>query len=76
MGMFHPLFSYLYHIIVFPAMQAHPNMTLVNRNYRAEEYAKGGRQLSNWNVWVALETYMQVREEFPYIHPEMMSHVK
>ena len=43
------------------SMQAHPNMTLENRNSRAEEYAKGGRKLSSWHMWVALETYMQVR---------------
>ena len=41
-------------------MQAHPAMTLASRNARAAEYAKGGRKLSDWHMWVALETYMQV----------------
>ena len=31
------------------------------RNTHAEDYAKGGRKLSNWHVFVALETYLQVR---------------
>ncbi|KAI3354556.1 hypothetical protein L3Q82_019054 [Scortum barcoo] len=44
--------------------QAHPAMTLENRNSRAEEYAKGGKQLSSWSMWVALETYMQLQEKF------------
>ncbi|XP_034459759.1 TRPM8 channel-associated factor homolog [Hippoglossus hippoglossus] len=44
--------------------KAHPNMTLENRNSRAEEYAKGGRKLSSWSMWVALETYMQLQDKF------------
>lgn len=40
--------------------QAHPNMALANRQSRAEGYAKGGRKLASWDMWVALETYMQV----------------
>ncbi|XP_071351954.1 TRPM8 channel-associated factor homolog [Trachinotus anak] len=44
--------------------QAHEAMTLENRNRRAEEYAKGGKKLSSWHMWVALETYMQLQEKF------------
>uniref|UniRef100_A0A673BG14 Peptidase M60 domain-containing protein n=1 Tax=Sphaeramia orbicularis TaxID=375764 RepID=A0A673BG14_9TELE len=44
--------------------KAHPNMTLAKRNSRAEQYAKGGRNLSKWSMWVALETYMQLEDKF------------
>ncbi|XP_071351951.1 TRPM8 channel-associated factor homolog [Trachinotus anak] len=44
--------------------QAHEAMTLENRNRRAEEYAKGGKKLSSWHMWVALETYMQLQDKF------------
>ncbi|XP_041796255.1 TRPM8 channel-associated factor homolog [Chelmon rostratus] len=44
--------------------QAHPNMTLANRHRRAKEYAKGGKKLSSWSMWVALETYMQLQDKF------------
>ncbi|XP_045928725.1 TRPM8 channel-associated factor homolog [Micropterus dolomieu] len=44
--------------------QAHSAMTLADRNSRAEEYVKGGKKLSNWQMWVALETYMQLQEKF------------
>ncbi|KAM6932886.1 TRPM8 channel-associated factor homolog [Xenentodon cancila] len=44
--------------------KAHPNMSLQNRNSRARDYAKEGRKLSSWQMWVALETYMQLQEKF------------
>ncbi|XP_047450732.1 TRPM8 channel-associated factor homolog [Mugil cephalus] len=44
--------------------KAHPDLTLENRNKRAEDYAKGGKNLSTWSMWVALETYMQLQEFF------------
>ncbi|XP_023256309.1 TRPM8 channel-associated factor 2 [Seriola lalandi dorsalis] len=44
--------------------QAHEAMTLKNRKKRTEEYAKGGKNLSCWSVWVALETYIQLQEKF------------
>ncbi|XP_071753342.1 TRPM8 channel-associated factor homolog [Centroberyx gerrardi] len=44
--------------------QAHPNMTLEHRKSRAEGYVKGGRNLSGWDMWVALETYMQLQDQF------------
>ena len=40
--------------------QAHPNMALVHRQSRAKGYAMGGRNLGAWDMWTALETYMQV----------------
>ncbi|KAA0701821.1 TRPM8 channel-associated factor -like protein [Triplophysa tibetana] len=43
---------------------AHPAMTPENRQERARGYAKGGRDLKNWSMWVALETYMQLQEKF------------
>lgn len=47
-------------IIISLSMQAHPNMTLENRNNRKKAYVKNGAKLSEWHMWVALETYMQV----------------
>uniref|UniRef100_A0A8C4IF57 Peptidase M60 domain-containing protein n=1 Tax=Dicentrarchus labrax TaxID=13489 RepID=A0A8C4IF57_DICLA len=44
--------------------KAHPAMALAKRNSRAEEFAKGGKKLSSWNTWVALETYMQLQDRF------------
>jgi len=28
-----------------------------------EGYVKGGKDLNSWSMWVALETYLQVRDE-------------
>ncbi|XP_026224886.1 TRPM8 channel-associated factor homolog isoform X2 [Anabas testudineus] len=44
--------------------QAHPALNLSERNKRAEDYAKGGRNLDKWDMWVALETYLQLQEKF------------
>uniref|UniRef100_A0A668ULD2 Peptidase M60 domain-containing protein n=1 Tax=Oreochromis aureus TaxID=47969 RepID=A0A668ULD2_OREAU len=44
--------------------QAHDDLPLANRKSRVEEYIKGGRKLSDWSVWVALETYLQLQERF------------
>ncbi|MEQ2281919.1 hypothetical protein AMECASPLE_035260, partial [Ameca splendens] len=43
---------------------AHSAMTLASRNKRVKDYIKGGRKLSSWSVWVALETYMQLQEKY------------
>ncbi|XP_034166696.1 TRPM8 channel-associated factor homolog isoform X1 [Pangasianodon hypophthalmus] len=43
---------------------AHQDMSPENRRIRAENYAKGGRNLENWSVWTALETYMQLQDKF------------
>ncbi|XP_053176530.1 TRPM8 channel-associated factor homolog isoform X2 [Scomber japonicus] len=44
--------------------KAHPAMTSEQRNSRAKEYVKGGKKLGSWQMWVALETYMQLQERF------------
>ncbi|RVE64367.1 hypothetical protein OJAV_G00125280 [Oryzias javanicus] len=44
--------------------KAHPNMSLENRKCRARNYAKEGRMLNSWEMWVALETYMQLQDKF------------
>ncbi|XP_029026261.1 TRPM8 channel-associated factor homolog [Betta splendens] len=44
--------------------QAHPSMTVTERTTQIEKYVKGGRDLSKWNKWVALETYLQLQERF------------
>ncbi|XP_051718460.1 TRPM8 channel-associated factor homolog [Ctenopharyngodon idella] len=43
---------------------AHPNMTLENRQARTKMYCNGGKDLNSWSVWTALETYMQLQEKF------------
>lgn len=35
-------------------------MTLESRENRLANYVKNGAKLSEWFMWVALETYMQV----------------
>ncbi|KAA8593794.1 hypothetical protein FQN60_004628 [Etheostoma spectabile] len=44
--------------------KAHPSMTSTERKRCVEEYVEGGRKLSNWTVWVALETYLQLQRKF------------
>ncbi|XP_072249062.1 TRPM8 channel-associated factor homolog [Leuresthes tenuis] len=44
--------------------KAHPSMTLEKRERRVKEYVQEGRKLSDWNVWTALETYLQLQEKF------------
>ncbi|XP_068567403.1 TRPM8 channel-associated factor homolog [Cebidichthys violaceus] len=44
--------------------KAHPCMSLSNRKNRIKDFVKGGRKLSSWDMWVALETYMQLQEHF------------
>ncbi|XP_030600780.1 TRPM8 channel-associated factor homolog [Archocentrus centrarchus] len=44
--------------------QAHGYLNLAKRKSRVEEYIRGGRKLSDWSVWVALETYLQLQEKF------------
>ncbi|XP_074535914.1 TRPM8 channel-associated factor homolog [Halichoeres trimaculatus] len=39
-------------------------MTPANRTKRIEEYVEGGRKLSSWSVFTALETYIQLQEKF------------
>uniref|UniRef100_A0A3B3U722 TRPM8 channel-associated factor homolog n=1 Tax=Poecilia latipinna TaxID=48699 RepID=A0A3B3U722_9TELE len=44
--------------------KAHPSVTAASRRRSVEEYVKGGKNLSDWNVWTALETYLQLQEKF------------
>ncbi|XP_013763403.1 TRPM8 channel-associated factor homolog [Pundamilia nyererei] len=44
--------------------QAHDELPLAKRKSRVEKYIKGGRELSDWKLWVALETYLQLQEKF------------
>jgi len=50
-------------------MQAHQAMALEKRNGRAKAYAEEGKKLGTWSMWVALETYMQVRKNYFILHP-------
>ncbi|XP_059389377.1 TRPM8 channel-associated factor homolog isoform X2 [Carassius carassius] len=43
---------------------AHPQMTLENRQARTTMYCSGGKDLNSWSMWTALETYMQLQEKF------------
>ncbi|XP_007544501.1 TRPM8 channel-associated factor homolog [Poecilia formosa] len=60
------LWSVYVHEVVFGIKRdkAHGAMTLENRNKRMKDYIQGGKQLSGWSMWVALETYMQLQEKF------------
>ncbi|KAM4627719.1 TRPM8 channel-associated factor homolog isoform 1-T2 [Polymixia lowei] len=44
--------------------QAHPNMTPEHRKRAAEVFVQGGRNLNTWEMWVALETYLQLQDRF------------
>nr|XP_043887175.1 TRPM8 channel-associated factor homolog isoform X1 [Solea senegalensis] len=44
--------------------KAHPVLALEKRNKRAKEFVTGGRNLNSWQMWVALETYLQLQERF------------
>ncbi|XP_032401730.1 TRPM8 channel-associated factor homolog [Xiphophorus hellerii] len=44
--------------------KAHPSITAASRKSSVEEYVKGGKKLSDWKVWTALETYLQLQEKF------------
>ncbi|XP_061574974.1 TRPM8 channel-associated factor homolog [Cololabis saira] len=44
--------------------KAHPTLTLETRKQCVEDYVKSGRNLDNWHVWTALETYLQLQEKF------------
>lgn len=47
--------------------KAHPELTQSNRFQRTEKYVKGGRNLEDWTVWTALETYLQVMSVCVYV---------
>ncbi|XP_017286100.1 TRPM8 channel-associated factor homolog [Kryptolebias marmoratus] len=44
--------------------KAHESMTSESRKQCVEKYIQGGKKLSDWKVWTALETYLQLQERF------------
>jgi len=42
----------------------HSAMSNTNRESRTEGYFNAGSQISQWSVWTAFETHMQIQEEF------------
>ncbi|XP_043974773.1 TRPM8 channel-associated factor homolog [Gambusia affinis] len=44
--------------------KAHDSVTAASRKRSVEEYVKRGKKLSDWKVWTALETYLQLQEKF------------
>ncbi|XP_027303571.3 TRPM8 channel-associated factor 2-like isoform X1 [Anas platyrhynchos] len=58
-------------VLGIPRHQAHEALTSQCREERIREYLKKGAQLKDWNVWTALETYLQLQEGFgwdPFTH--------
>ncbi|XP_036414684.1 TRPM8 channel-associated factor homolog [Colossoma macropomum] len=43
---------------------AHRELTADKRQSRIQTYIDGQQNLNNWNVWTALETYLQLQEQF------------
>ncbi|XP_029704826.1 TRPM8 channel-associated factor homolog [Takifugu rubripes] len=44
--------------------EAHSDLTSEKRKARMKKYVADGRKLSDWSVWTALETYLQLQEKF------------
>ncbi|NXH41793.1 TCAF2 factor, partial [Dicaeum eximium] len=58
-------------VLGIPRHQAHEALRPQCRKERIKEYLKKGVQLKDWNVWTALETYLQLQEGFgwdPFTH--------
>ncbi|XP_032907440.1 TRPM8 channel-associated factor 2 isoform X2 [Catharus ustulatus] len=58
-------------VLGIPRHQAHQALRPQCRKERIKDYLKKGAQLKDWNVWTALETYLQLQEGFgwdPFIH--------
>ncbi|CAL9684480.1 unnamed protein product [Knipowitschia caucasica] len=51
-------------VLKLPREKGHEQMQAGRRKSRAENYAKNGRKLSEWDMWTALETYMQLQDKF------------
>lgn len=47
-------------VLGIPRHQAHEALGPQCREERIKAYLKKGAQLKNWNMWTALETYLQV----------------
>ncbi|NXY09055.1 TCAF2 factor, partial [Pteruthius melanotis] len=58
-------------VLGIPRHQAHEALRLQSRKERIKDYLKKGAQLKDWNMWTALETYLQLQEGFgwdPFTH--------
>uniref|UniRef100_A0A8C3H0Y6 Uncharacterized protein n=3 Tax=Corvus moneduloides TaxID=1196302 RepID=A0A8C3H0Y6_CORMO len=58
-------------VLGIPRHQAHQALRPQCRKERIKDYLKKGAQLKDWNVWTALETYLQLQEGFgwdPFTH--------
>lgn len=58
-------------VLGIPRARAHPALKPEEREKRIKEHLQKGAPLDNWNVWTALETYLQLQEAFgwePFIH--------
>ncbi|XP_054420537.1 TRPM8 channel-associated factor 2-like [Pteronotus mesoamericanus] len=51
-------------VLGIPRAQAHPALSPPQREKRIKEHLAKGAPLHNWNVWTALETYLQIQEAF------------
>ncbi|NXY59867.1 TCAF2 factor, partial [Callaeas wilsoni] len=58
-------------VLGIPRHQAHQALRPQCRKERIKDYLKKGAQLKDWNMWTALETYLQLQEGFgwdPFTH--------
>ncbi|CAL1581932.1 unnamed protein product [Knipowitschia caucasica] len=51
-------------VLNLPCEKVHYEMQAGRRKSCAENYAKNGSKLSEWDLWTALETYMQLQDKF------------
>nr|XP_023423234.1 TRPM8 channel-associated factor 2 isoform X2 [Cavia porcellus] len=51
-------------VLGIPRAQAHPALSPPEREKRIKAYLQKGAPLCDWNVWTALETYLQLQEAF------------
>uniref|UniRef100_A0A8C2MRC6 TRPM8 channel-associated factor 2 n=1 Tax=Cricetulus griseus TaxID=10029 RepID=A0A8C2MRC6_CRIGR len=58
-------------VLGIPRARAHPALKPEEREKRIKDHLQKGAPLCDWNVWTALETYLQLQEAFgwePFIH--------
>ncbi|XP_006887322.1 PREDICTED: protein FAM115C-like [Elephantulus edwardii] len=51
-------------VLGIPRAQAHPELKPPEREKRIKTHLRKGAPLSDWSVWTALETYLQLQEAF------------
>jgi hypothetical protein len=51
-------------VVGLPARTGHPALDPVERAQRVADYLAGGANFSEWSVWTALETHLQLQEAF------------